>query len=303
MWGIIRIPPPFPPGRRLFIPPSFAHTHGQALAVRINVSIVFLDLFLGVSLLAAPHYRPAAVAIQTALHLTRAVFGPADARPWHLLVLASGVLFLPPGWIQERLRRAQVWLQPGVSYESGRGRGRAGWRGGRGRGRGRGGRTTTSPTSVGVAGDTVGLVGGRGEPRNGVVDDVPGVMATSTPPQGATKSNKDHIGKLLPLQPKPSSATAALVSMFILAQVFVPLRHLLVTEFPVEWSREGHEFSWRGGGGSGGRGGGGGLVREDALVRVIHRAKGGGGAGRGNAGAGVQSVHLYGAPLTAQQVI
>ncbi|CAN0488606.1 unnamed protein product, partial [Hapterophycus canaliculatus] len=37
---------------------------------------------------------------------------------------------------------------------------------------------------------------------------------------------------------------AALISVYVLMQALLPLRHALGV-FPVEWSREGHEFSWR----------------------------------------------------------
>lgn len=236
--------------------------------------MIFLHLFLGLSLLAAPHYRPAAVVLQTAIHLAGAVFGGPDARAWHLLIVATGVLFVDPTGLRENIERTQAWLQPAVSHPSASA---AGGRHSAAARRRRGGGT--------VGGAAVAAATGGGT-RPGGSEGGDGVSAVAA-------TNK----KRLPLQPKPSSAAAALISLYVLAQALLPLRHVL-GDFPVEWSREGHEFSWRGGGGGGGRGGGGGLVREEGLVRVMHRPR----DRAGSATASVQTVHLYGAPLTAQQV-
>lgn len=272
--------------------------------MRANASMIFLDLFLGVSLLASPHYRPIGLALQTAIHLAGAALGGSDGRTWHLLIVATGVLFVDPASLRDYIERAQVWVQPAVSYDAGRYSSTAGARRGRrggGSGGARGGRRPYgSDRSSGVSG------GGSGKVRSD------GDSATAANGVGAREGEGGGGGggggegerasrpkKKLPLQPRPSSPTMALISLYALMQALLPLRHVL-GDFPVEWSREGHEFSWRGGGGSGGRGGGGGLVREEGLVRVTHRprVKSGGGA----AAAAVQMVHLYGAPLTAQQV-
>lgn len=259
--------------------------------MRANGSMVFLDLFLGVSLLAAVHYRPAALSIQTAIHLCCAVFGPAESRAWHLLIVATGVLFLDPSSLKTKLERLQAWLQPAVSYDT-RGRSARGNRGSRGRRPLRGSAASGdmrhgSDRASGRQAGGAGVVGGNAAEGLGV-------------PTTGMVENTTRTKKKLPLQPKPSAVTAALVSLYILAQVFLPLRHFLAA-FPVEWSREGHEFSWRAGGDGGGRGGGGGLVREEGLVRVLHSPRAEGRAGRGST-TGVQTVHLYGAPFTAQQV-
>ncbi|CAM9305075.1 unnamed protein product [Ectocarpus sp. 13 AM-2016] len=293
----------------------------QALAIRANGSMIFLDLFLGLSLLASPHYRPAAVVLQTAVHLASAVFGRPDARAWHLLIVATGVLFVDPAGLQGAIERVQAWLQPKVPrgtsarYAAGARRGRGGGVRGVGRRRpyesgGTGGGTDGSgrsraggdgsrhqPGPSPMAGTDAGSNG-----QNGA-----GVAAAVGDDTGLRKSGAEGVApppkKKLPLQPRPSSPVAALISLYVLLQVLLPLRHALGV-FPVEWSREGHEFSWRAGGGVGGRGGGGGLVREESLVRVMHRPRGrDGGQGRGSAAAGVQTIRLYGAPLTAQQVL
>lgn len=248
--------------------------------------MVFLHLFLGLSLLAAPHYRPAAVVLQTAIHLAGAVFGGSDGRAWHLLIVATGVLFVDPTTLREKIELTQAWLQPEVSHQFAAG----GRDGGGGRyssvaRRRRGGGGSDSGSGTAVATERVG--GTRAKESGGGDGGIGGNAGTST------KTKK------LPLQPKPSSAAAALISVYVLVQALLPLRHVL-GDFPVEWSREGHEFSWRGGAGAGGRGGGGGLVREEGLVRVMHRPRGRAGSAAG--AAGVQTVHLYGAPLTAQQV-
>lgn len=265
--------------------------------------MIFLDLFLGVSLLAAPHYRPAGLAIQTAVHLAAAAFGPADARAWHLLIVATGLLFVDPAGLREKIERARAWLQPAVSYDTGVGSSARRNRGG--------GRLRRPSRGGGVSGDSAGgreraaagtpeAGGGRG--ATGGVRESAGAVPTGAGEltSGGGGGSGLRPKKKLPLQPRPSSPVAALLSVYVLAQVLLPLRHVLGS-FQVEWSREGHEFSWRAGGGVGGRGGGGGLVREEALVRMTHRPRGGGGARRGSA-AGVQTVHLYGSPFTAQQV-
>lgn len=248
--------------------------------------MIFLHLFLGLSLLAAPHYRPAAVVLQTAVHLAGAVFGGPDARAWHLLIAATGVLFVDPTGLREKIQRTQAWLQPAVSHppaSSSAAGGRYSSAARRRRG-GDGGGDGVSGTGTGAAVAAASGGGTRAKESDG--GDGGSCVAGTT--------NK----KKLPLQPKPSSAAAALISLYVLTQALLPLRHVL-GDFPVEWSREGHEFSWRGGGGGGGRGGGGGLVREEGLVRVMHRPRGRAGSA---AASGVQTVHLYGAPLTAQQV-
>lgn len=240
----------------------------KALAVRANGTLIFLDLFEGVSLLAAPHYRPAALALQTVKHLSFAIFGHSHARPWHLLVASSGVLFVNPASVRDMVERVRAWLQPGVSYD---GDGRRASNPGTRRGQGR--QQHRYNASLRYSGDPVGGTGGQHQA---------GGMARA---------------KKLPLQPKPSPATLALVSLYVLAQILLPLRHLLGA-FPVEWSREGHEFSWRLGGGVGGPRGSGELVREEALVRVTHRPR----VEKAGSGGRMEMVHLYGAPLTAQQV-
>lgn len=237
--------------------------------MRANGTMVFLDLFEGVSLLAAPHYRPAALALQTVKHLSFAVFGHSHSRPWHLLVASSGVLSANPSSVQDMVERVRAWLQPGVSYDGGE---RRSSNSGTWRGQGR--HQHRYNTSMRYSGDAV------------------GEAAAQHQAGGKARTKK------LPLQTKPSPATLALVSLYVLAQILLPLRHLLGM-FPVEWSREGNEFSWRLGGGVGGPRGNGELVREEALVRVTHRPRVEGKVGRGG---GVQMVHLYGAPLTAQQV-
>lgn len=270
--------------------------------------MIFLHLFLGASLLASPHYRPAALAIQTIIHLAGAAFGSPDARAWHLLVAATGLLFVDPTSLRDTIERIQVWLQPAVSYDAAarRGRGRGQGRGGGARGGQRGGRGGSERLANGS--DWSSSQQGAAAPGCSVsCDDVSSSAADGAGAREGKSSSSGGGGsarpkKRLPLQPKPSSAAAALISLYVLLQVLLPLRHAL-GEFPVEWSREGHEFSWRAGGGVGGRGGGGGLVREEGLVRIMHRPRErGGGAGRGAAAAGVQTVHLYGSPLTAQQV-
>lgn len=256
--------------------------------MRANGSLVFLDLFLGVSLLAAPHYRPAAVVLQTAIHLGSAVLGGADARAWHLLIAVTGVLFADSNTLHDTIERVQEWLQPAVSYDTAGFSSHGARRGNRGR---RGRRPSTGDSSLRP----------NGSERHGssvTSSDRPGDQ--QVPSGGAaaeSETQRVRPRKKRPLQPKPSAATVALLSTYVLAQVLLPLRHLLGM-FSVEWSREGHEFAWRAGGGVGGQGGSGGLVREEGLVRVTHRAKRG---GRG-ATAEAQTVHLYGAPLTAQQV-
>lgn len=274
----------------------------------MNGFMIFLDLFLGVSLLAAPHYRPAGLAIQTAVHLAASVFGRPDARAWHLLIVATGFLFVDPADLQEKMERAKAWLQPAVSYDSGVSSSAR---------RNRGGGRVRRPLGGGgySAGSSGGRVGGRERPAGGTTRAVGGSGASenvresaAAVPTGAGESTSEGGGdsggvrpkKKLPLQPRPSSPVAALITVYVLAQVLLPLRHVLGS-FPVEWSREGHEFSWRAGGGVGGRGGGGGLVREEALVRVMHQPRGRGSTRRGSAAA-VQTVHLYGSPFTAQQV-
>lgn len=268
--------------------------------------MIFLDLFLGVSLLAAPHYRPAGLAIQTTVHLAAAAFGPADARAWHLLIVATGLLFVNPAGLQEKIERATAWLQPAVSYDTGVGSSaRRNRGGGRLRRPSRGG--GSSGYSAGrreqAAAGTPGAGGGRGVTggvRESVAAGPIGAGEISSEGGARVGGSGAHAKKKLPLQPRPSSPVAALISIYVLSQVLLPLRHVFGS-FQVEWSREGHEFSWRAGGGVGGRGGGGGLVREEALVRMTHRPRDGGGARRGSA-AGVQTVHLYGSPFTAQQV-
>ncbi|CAM9469147.1 unnamed protein product [Laminaria digitata] len=280
----------------------------QALAVRVNGFMVFLDLFLGVSLLAAPHYRPAGLAVQTCVHLAAAAFGRPDARAWHLLIVATGLLFVNPASLQEAIERVRAWLQPAVSYDTGVGSSAR-----RNRGRGR---VRRPSRGGGSSGDSAGG-GGRAASRNPGASGGSGAtgsaLAAAVPTGAGERIGESGGGggggggggvrpkKKLPLQPRPSSPVAALISVYVFAQVLLPLRHVLGS-FQVEWSREGHEFSWRAGGGVGGRGGGGGLVREEALVRMTHRPRGGGSARRGSA-MGVQTVHLYGSPFTAQQVL
>lgn len=282
--------------------------------------MIFLDLFLGLSLLASPHYRPAAVVLQTVIHLASAVFGRPDARAWHLLIVATGVLFVDPAGLQGVIERAQAWLQPKVPrgtsarYAAAARRGRGG--GARGGGRRR--PDESRGTDSGTDGSGHSSAGGDGSRHQAGQSPMAGTDAGSNGLNGAgvaaavgddtglRKSGAEGVApppkKKLPLQPRPSSPVAALISLYVLLQVLLPLRHALGM-FPVEWSREGHEFSWRAGGGVGGRGGGGGLVREESLVRVMHRPRGrDGGAVRGSAAAGVQTLRLYGVPLTAQQV-
>lgn len=251
--------------------------------MRANGTAIFLDLFLGISLLAAPHYRPAALILQTAIHLAAAVLGGPGARAWHLLIVATGVLFVDPAALRDRIEAVQSRLQPAVSYDVG---GVSSTRRGRGGRRGRYGGRGGSERARSVH-------GGRGD--GGGAPDDNDVAAANGNSNTAARETTGPGRKKLPLQPKPSSAVAALISVYVLMQALLPLRHVLGV-FPVEWSREGHEFSWRQGGGAGGRGGSGGLVREESLVRIMHRPR-----GRGQAG-GLQTVHLYGAPLTAQQV-
>eukprot|EP00752_Nemacystus_decipiens_P004634 g4228.t1 len=273
----------------------------KALAVRANGALIFLHLFLGASLLASPHYRPAALAIQTAIHLAGAALGSPDARAWHLLIAATGLLFVDPTDLRDAIERIQAWLQPAVSYDAaGRRFSSSSGRRGRGRGRGAGSERFANggggPRSQpGAGGPGVSFSGG-----DAAVSATNGAEAREA--KGGGGGSLARSKKKLPLQPRPPPAIVALVSLYVLLQVLLPLRHAL-GQFPVEWSREGHEFSWRAGGGVGGRGGGGGLIREEGMVRVMHRPRErGGGPGRGGA-AGVQTVHLYGSPLTAQQVL
>ncbi len=271
--------------------------------------MIFLDLFLGASLLASPHYRPFGLALQTAIHLAGAALGGSDGRTWHLLIVATGVLFVDPASLRDTMERAQAWLQPAVSYDAGGGRysstaaARRGRRGGGGGSWARGGRRP-------YGSDRFSNVSGGGSGKAWSGSDSASAANGVKPREGGGGGGGEGKGaarpkKKLPLQPRPSTPTVALISLYVLMQALVPLRQVL-GDFPVEWSREGHEFSWRGGGGSGGRGGGGGLVREEGLVRVTHRPRGksgGGGGGAATAAAApVQMVHLYGAPLTAQQV-
>ncbi|CAM9227953.1 unnamed protein product [Pylaiella littoralis] len=268
--------------------PGFGGGGLQALAIRLNGSMIFVHLFLGLSLLAAPHYRPAAVVLQTAIHLVGAVFGGPHARAWHLLIAATGVLFVDATSLRETIERTQAWLQPAVAHPSAAAAGRRFSSAARRR---RGGGSSSSSGSGSGSGAAVAAAGGAGAGAGKARESEGGDGGS-----GAARTNKK---KKLPLQPKPSSAAVALISIYVLAQALLPLRHVL-GQFPAEWSREGHEFSWRGGGGGGGRGGGGGLVREEGLVRVMHRPRGRAGSA---AATGVQTVHLYGAPLTAQQVL
>lgn len=244
------------------------------------------------SLLAAPHYRPVALVLQTAVHLARAVFGRPDARAWHLLIAATGLLFIDPVVLQSRIERVQEWLQPAVSYDTGgRFSARGNRRGGRGRRPSRNDRYGHgSGRAAGVDNSNSSSSGSGGRDRAAVVSGG----------GGSDSGGGLRPTKKLPLQPKPSAATVALICIYLMTQVLLPMRHVLGV-LPVEWSREGHDFSWRAGGGVGGRGGSGGLVREEALVRMTHHPRSRSSAERGSAGA-VQTVHLYGAPLTAQQV-
>ncbi|CAM9483537.1 unnamed protein product [Ectocarpus fasciculatus] len=290
----------------------------KALTIRANGSMIFLDLFLGLSLLASPHYRPTAVVLQTAIHLASAVFGRPDARAWHLLIVATGVLFVDPAGLQGVIERVQALLQPQVPRGTSARYAAAARRGRGGGARGGGGRRRPYE-SRGADGSGRSSAGGDGSRHQAGQSPMAGTDAGSSGRNGADvaaavgddtrlrKSGAEGVGggpkKKLPLQPRPSSPVAALISLYVLLQVLLPLRHASGM-FPVEWSREGHEFSWRAGGGVGGRGGGGGLVREESLVRVMHRPRGrDGGAGRGSAAAGVQFIRLYGLPLTAQQVL
>lgn len=238
--------------------------------MRVSASMIFLDLFLGLSLLCAPHYRPAAVVIQTLLHLMQGFLGGKDVRPWHLLIALSGVLFLDPGWVQGLLESFRAWLNP-AGFPNLEGHSRTGSKGAARAGRRPG-------------------AGGRRAP--GVVS-----KAASVSPAFETEETVTSKPRKLRFHPRPSSAATALVCLYVLLQIALPLRHLFLAHFPVEWGREGHEFSWREGGGSGKRGH---LVEEDALVRIIHTPRKTG--RKTTSSQDVMNVHLYGAPLSAQQV-
>lgn len=229
-------------------------------------------------MLALPHYRPGAVVVQTLIHLAQAVFGRPDCRTWHLLIAASAVLFLDPWWLEEWLGWLQGLLQPAPSH----GPGRSSVSGAAGAPR----RRRAAPR--------------RGSETGAGVGRAPSASGSPGAPGEAAGSGAAARARKRPLQPRPSPATAAFVFLYVLVQALVPLRHLAVADFPVEWGREGHEFSWRAGGGSGGRAGGGGLVREDSLVRIIHHPRQAG-ARKGPSAGEVMNVNLYGSPLSAQQ--
>ncbi|CAM9313648.1 unnamed protein product [Choristocarpus tenellus] len=239
----------------------------QALAVRLNVSSAFLDLFVGVSLLAVPDYKPIAVALRTIYHLGSAVMLGHATRNWHLLMLSFGVLSLNPGHLAKWVQHMASWLQPGVSHG---GAGEAARRQGR-KSRLQQQQRQLRKQQQDQQEGTGGCGGGNSTGINATVGEGGG--------KGAQQ-------KRLPLQQRPSTVMAVLVMMYVAVQVLLPLRHLL-TAFPVEWGREGHEFSWRGGQG--------GLLREEALLRVMHRPR----ARTGE----MNNIHLYQAPFTAQQVV
>ena len=207
---------------------NYVCSPGQALAVRANGLIIFVDLFLGVSLLAAPHYRPAGLAIQTAVHLAAAAFGRPDARAWHLIIVTTGLLFVHPAGLQDKIERATAWLQPAVSYDTGVGSSARRNRGGGGVRRPSRGGVFSGGTAVRRERAAARSPGAGGSGVNGSVGE-----SSAAVPTGAGEIASEGGGgggvrpkKKLPLQPRPSSPVAALISIYVLAQVLLPLRHV-----------------------------------------------------------------------------
>ncbi|CAM9123863.1 unnamed protein product [Discosporangium mesarthrocarpum] len=94
--------------------PGFGGGGLEALAIRLSSTSIFLDLFLGVSLLAMPDYRSVALLLHGFYHTGATLFLRPEDRVWHLLFLSFLALYLDPKLLTGVIQRLTALLQPEV---------------------------------------------------------------------------------------------------------------------------------------------------------------------------------------------